>query len=83
MCDNMASSFDVDRRMRKRIVNILAVQSTPAFMLYKQDCDFGAAPYLDPPDPWDLSIPVRRWKWLMRQYDQAVKLHMAERSGYR
>ena len=78
----MVQSFDVERRRRKRIFNILIVQSTPAFMLYKQDCDFGAAPDLEPPDPWDLNISVRHWKWRMRQYDQAVKHHVAQRGGY-
>ena len=75
----MAPSFDVERRRRKRIFNLLVVQSTPAFRLYMQECDSGAAPDLDPPDPWDLNIPVRRWKWLMRQYDQAVKQYVAQR----
>jgi hypothetical protein len=77
----MAQSFDVERRRRKRIFNLLVVQSTPAFRLYMQECDSGAAPDLDPPDPWDSSISVRRWNWLMRQYDQAIKRFAANRVG--
>ena len=79
----MAPSFDVEQRMRKRIFNLLVVQSTPAFRLYMQECEFGAAPELVPPDPWDLNISVRRWKWLMREYDQAVKqIVVAQQHGY-
>ena len=47
-----------------------------------QECDFGVAPDLDPPDPWDLNISVRRWNCLMRQYDQAVKQFVAQQDGY-
>ena len=79
--DTMAPSFDVERRRRKRIFNLLVVQSTPAFRLYMQECDSGAAPDLDPPDPWDSNISVRRWNWLMRQYDQAIKRFAANRVG--
>ena len=78
----MAQSFDVERRRQKRIFSILVVQSTPAFRLYMQECDFGVAPDLDSPDPWDLNISVRRWNWLMRQYDQAVKQFVAQQDGY-
>ena len=81
--DTMTPSFDVEQRMRKRIFNLLVVQSTPAFRLYMQECEFGAAPELVPPDPWDLNISVRRWKWLMREYDQAVKqIVVAQQHGY-
>ena len=79
--DTMAPPFDVERRRRKRIFNLLVVQSTPAFRLYMQECNFGSAPYLDPPDAWDLNISVRRWKWLMRQYDQAIKRFAANCTG--
>jgi len=61
--------------------NLLVVQSTPAFKLYMQQWDFGAAPDLNPPDAWDLNISVRHWKWLMRQYDQAIKRFAANRVG--
>ena len=80
----MAPSFDADGRRRKRIFSLLVVQSTPAFRFYIQDYDFGVAPELIPPDPYDLAnISVRRWKWLMREYDQAVKqIVVAQQHGY-
>jgi hypothetical protein len=61
----MTQSFDVERRRRKRIFNLLAAQSSPAFRLYIKEYDFGLAPDLDPPDPWDVNISVRRWNWLV------------------
>jgi hypothetical protein len=74
----MTSLFDAEQRRRKRMFNLLVVQSTPAFRLYMLEYEFGAAPEFDPPDPWDLNISVRRWSWLMRQYDQAVKRYVAQ-----
>ena len=47
-----------------------------------QECDFGVAPDLDPPDPWDWNISVRRWNRLMRQCVQAVKQFVAQQDGY-
>ena len=78
----MTSLFDAEQRRRKRMFNLLVVQSTPAFRLYMQECDFGLAPDLDPPDPWDVNISVRRWNWPMRQYDQAVKQFVAQQDCY-
>ena len=79
--DTMAQSFDVEQRRRKRIFSLLVVQSTPAFKLYMQEWDFGAASDLNPPDAWDLNISVHRWKRLMREYDQAIKRFAANRVG--
>ena len=78
----MAQLVDLERRRQKRIFSLLVVQSTPAFRRYTQECDFGVAPDLDAPDPWDLNISVRRWNWLMRQYDQAVKQIVAQQDSY-
>ena len=69
----MPLAFDTDRRMRKRMFSLLVVQSTPAFTRYTQEVDFGAAPELMPPDPYDLDISVRRWKWLLSRYDKGLK----------
>ena len=75
----MAAAFDADRRRRKRIFDILVVQSTPSFRFYIQAYDFGAAPELTPPDPYDLvNISVRRWKWLLLQYHNALKRFASE-----
>ena len=77
----MVAAFDVDRRRRKRIFDILIMLSTPAFRLYIQAYDFGTAPELTPPDPYDLvNISVRRWKWLLLQYHVALKRFASEQS---
>ena len=78
----MVLHFDADRRRQKRIFNIFVVQSTPSFRVYIQEYDFGAAPELTPPDPYDLAnISVRRWKWLMMQYDHALKRFACEQNA--
>ena len=79
----MAPSFDVDRRRQKRIFSLLVVQSTPSFRFYIQAYDFGAVPELTPPDPYDLAnISVRRWKWLLRHYDKALKTFASEQNAW-
>ena len=79
----MAPSFDADRRRQKRIFSLLVVQSTPSFRFYIQAYDFGAAPELTPPDPYDLAnTSVRRWKWLLRHYDKALKTFASEQNAW-
>ena len=59
----MVAAFNADRRGRKRIFDILVLQSTPAFRFYIQGYDFGTAPELAPPDPYDLvNISAHLWK---------------------
>ena len=78
----MAPSFDADGRRRKRIFSLLVLQSTPEFRFYIQEYDFGAAPELIPPDPYDLAnISVRRWKWLLLQYHNALKELFADQNA--
>ena len=69
----MLPTFDIDKRLRKRIFSLLVVQSTPAFIRYTQQVNYGAAPELVPPDPYDVDISVRRWKWLLSQYDKGIE----------
>ena len=77
----MVAAFNADRRGRKRIFDILVLQSTPAFRFYIQGYDFGTAPELAPPDPYDLvNISVRRWKWLLLQCHIALKRVASEQS---
>jgi hypothetical protein len=77
----MVAAFDADRRRRKRIFDILVMQSTPAFRFYIQAYNFGTAPELTTPDPYDLvNISVRRWKWLLLQYHVALKRFASEQS---
>ena len=77
----MVAAFDADRRRRKRIFDILVLQSTPAFRFYIQAYNFGTAPELTTPDPYDLvNISVRRWKWLLLQYHVALTRFASEQS---
>ena len=77
----MVAAFDADRRRRKRIFDIFVVQSTPEFRLYMQAYDFGTAPELTPPDPYDLvNISVCRWKWLLLHYYVTLKRFASEQN---
>ena len=79
----MAPAFDAERRRRKRIFSLFVVQSTPSFRVYIQAYDCGAAPELIPPDPYDLAnTSVRRWKWLLRHYDKALKTFASEQNAW-
>ena len=68
-----APLFDVEQRTRKRIYNIWVVESSTSYMRYSQEVGFGSVEEVNAPDPFDVSISTRRWKWLMHEYDQAIK----------
>ena len=73
LCQMMAPSCDVERRIQKRIYNIWVVESSAAYMRYLEGYSFGSVKDFYAPDPFDVSISCRRWKWLMREYDQTIK----------
>ena len=77
----MKVPYDTEQRLRRRILNIVAAQSTPAFLFYMQAVDSGAAPELIPPDPYDLDISVRQWKRLVIQYHKELKKVASERNS--
>ena len=72
---------DYENRLRKRVRSVLLVQSQAPFCLYAALWLLGAGvPQLAPPNAFDLSITCRRWRWLMRGYDLALKAFFAERA---
>lgn len=78
----MVLTYDADRRLRRRILNCLVVESSSMFMFYMQESDIGLAPDLIPLDPYDLDISVRQWKKRLHQYRKCLKHFYAERNAF-
>ena len=72
----MTPHSNFEYRMQKRMFNLLVVQSSPEWSSYIQEYDLRLSDELKPPDPYDMTISVRQWKWRMRQYVQALKAHV-------
>jgi hypothetical protein len=66
-----------DERMRKRLRAIHVVQSQAAFRFCMTRRGAADCPAVEPPDALDATIPCRRWKWLMSNYDKGLKAHHA------
>ena len=63
---------DVEQRFRRRRVNIQVAQAKHFYAFYAAHA--GADDLtLEAPDAADVNISSRRWKWLCRQYDLALK----------
>ena len=73
-----AAAADPEKRLHKRLRSIQVVQSHEPFRFYLAHCLRGeAAPILEPPDPYELGVSCRRWRWLMRVYDGSLKAYHA------
>lgn len=49
------------------------VESFTCFIHYSQEVGFGSVEEVNAPDPFDVSISTHQWKWLMHEYDEAIK----------
>ena len=71
---------DFENRLRKRVRSVIEVQSQAIFCFRVHRILGEGVPQLATPNAFDLSITCRRWRWLMRGYDLALKAFFAERA---
>ena len=77
-----AAPADFAKRLGKRLRSILVVQSQAPFCFYASLWLLGEdVPTLVPPNVLDLNLSCRRWRWLMRSYDVALKAFFVERAN--
>ena len=64
---------DYEARLAKRVLNIHVVQSSGAYAFYVNWHDPATGTPIVAPDPYDVAMPCREWRWRLGTYDKKLK----------
>ena len=64
---------DYEARLVKRVLNIHVVQSSTAYAFYVKWHDPATGTPIAAPDPYDVAMPCREWRWRLGTYDKKLK----------